>query len=454
MEFAVNRGDAATSPEPPQGALVVVRDVAKAYRLYDRPQDRLKHSLLWRFGKSYGRDFWALRDVSFQVRQGETLGIIGRNGSGKSTLLQIIAGTLQPTAGLVEVRGRVAAMLELGSGFNPEFTGRENVFMSGILLGLTQEEIGSRFDEIVAFADIGAFLDQPVKLYSSGMFLRLAFAVQVAVQPEVLIVDEALAVGDAGFQLRCYNRMRQLQERGTAIILVTHETQTVRSFCSRALWLHEGEVRADGPPLDVTSAYVQFLVDERTKAAAGEWLPTPASADADDDQAPTRNLLAAEGLIRWGTGQIRLTSATIDSGRPIARGDVVFEHGDLLRVDVEARAMTDVASEDVGFGFALRNLKGLDVITSTTYEESRRFPPLRAGQRLHVTFTLTNILAPGHYGLVLNIEDRTAGDYNYFDFVENALVFQVVSRKKIYSLVLPRVDQTAAVHPGPADGVS
>jgi lipopolysaccharide transport system ATP-binding protein len=186
---------------------VSVHNVNKRYLLYDRPQDRLKQSLFWRFGKSYGREFWALRDISFEIRRGEALGIIGRNGAGKSTLLQIIAGTLQPTSGVVHVSGRVAALLELGSGFNLEFTGRENVYLNGAILGFSRGEMEQRFDEIAAFADIGDFMDQPVKLYSSGMFVRLAFAVQACVEPDVLIVDEALAVGDVVFHQKCYARL-------------------------------------------------------------------------------------------------------------------------------------------------------------------------------------------------------------------------------------------------------
>jgi ABC-type polysaccharide/polyol phosphate transport system ATPase subunit len=179
---------------------VSVQNVSKRYLLYDRPQDRLKQTLFWRFGKTYAREFWALRDVSFGVRRGETLGIIGQNGSGKSTLLQIMAGTLQPTEGNADVRGKVAALLELGAGFTPEFTGRENVFLNGAILGVPEAEMRERFDEITTFAQIGDFIDQPVKTYSSGMYVRLAFAVAVCVDPDVLIVDEALAVGDARIQ--------------------------------------------------------------------------------------------------------------------------------------------------------------------------------------------------------------------------------------------------------------
>src|SRR5262249_37626888 len=202
----------------PDDVVVAVCNVGKMYRLYDRPQDRLKHQLLGRFGKSFGREFWALRDVSFEVRRGEVLGIIGCNGSGKSTLLQILAGVLQPTTGEARVKGRVAALLELGSGFNLEYTGRDNIFMNGRILDIPQAEMAKRFEEIVAFADIGAFIDQPVKTYSSGMFVRLAFAVTISVDADVLLIDEALAVGDVFFRQKCYQRLERLREQGVAMV--------------------------------------------------------------------------------------------------------------------------------------------------------------------------------------------------------------------------------------------
>src|SRR5690349_16399189 len=214
-----------------------VRDVSKMYRIYDNPQDRLKRMLFRRRRDSYGHEFWALRDVSFEVKKGQAIGVLGRNGSGKSTLMQIIAGTLAPTAGDVWVNGRVSALLELGSGFNPEFTGRENVFLNGAILGIPREEMERRFDDIAAFADIGEFIDQPVKMYSSGMFVRLAFAVQACLEPDVLIVDEALAVGDVFFTQKCFRRMGELIDRGTAVVLVTHDVAAVSQFCQQVMVL-------------------------------------------------------------------------------------------------------------------------------------------------------------------------------------------------------------------------
>ena len=246
---------------------VSFQDISKSYILFNRPQDRLKESLFKYFGKHYGREFWALRDVSYQVREGEVLGIIGRNGSGKSTLLQIIAGTLQPTSGGLFTRGRLAALLELGAGFNPEFTGRENIFLNGAILGLSNQEIGERLNRIIDFAGIGEFIDQPVKIYSSGMYIRLAFAIASSIDPDILIIDESLAVGDGAFVIKCMNRMKQLKSYGTTIILVTHDVQTVRSFCDTALWLKDGVVQMAGAPIDVTSLYIQHLFDEPETAA-------------------------------------------------------------------------------------------------------------------------------------------------------------------------------------------
>ena len=282
-----------TTPfSPPTDDVVIrVRNVGKMYRIYDRPQDRLRHMLLWRFGRHYGREFWALRNVSFEVRRGETVGIIGRNGSGKSTLLQIIAGTLAPTEGEVQVKGRVAALLELGSGFNPEFTGRENVYLNGAILGLSREEIDARFDDIVAFADIGEFIDQPVKFYSSGMVVRLAFAVQAHVSPDILIVDEALAVGDIAFQHKCTRHIKKLIDNGTTLLFVSHSTSSIKSLCSRGLWLDSGQMHYYGSAGVAVEKYLAFMrmsgssnPDSAIGAITSDYVIKPSSSRLDSRQ--------------------------------------------------------------------------------------------------------------------------------------------------------------------------
>ncbi|MCE4540909.1 MULTISPECIES: ABC transporter ATP-binding protein [unclassified Caballeronia] len=264
---------------------IEIRDLGKCYNIYERPRDRLLQ-MLYRRRRQLYRQFWALRDVSFDVPRGETIGIVGRNGSGKSTLLQMIAGTLTPSTGSVQANGRIAALLELGSGFNPEFTGRENVFLNGALLGLSQAEIEERFDSIVEFADIGQFVDQPVKTYSSGMMVRLAFAVQAQTDPEILIVDEALAVGDARFQAKCFDRLKQLKNNGTSILLVSHSSEQIVTHCSHALLLDGGQMLMAGNPRDVVNRYLDLLFGRKPVEASAPQQVEAAGKAPEADVAP------------------------------------------------------------------------------------------------------------------------------------------------------------------------
>lgn len=255
---------------------IKLQSVSKCYRIYKNPQDRFKQAFLNRWRRiigaeenhtGYYREHWALRDISFELQPGEAVGILGRNGAGKSTLLQIIAGTLAQTSGTVETSGRITALLELGSGFNPEFTGRENVFLNAAILGLSRDDTQRKYEEITAFADIGDFIDQPVKTYSSGMMMRLAFAVQTAVQPRVLIVDEALGVGDMFFQAKCKTRLRELIDAGVSLLFVSHDVGVVRQLCQRAILLHDGRVVGMGSAGDVADQYVKYQLEDRNKSA-------------------------------------------------------------------------------------------------------------------------------------------------------------------------------------------
>ena len=317
--------------EPDPKSVISVRDVGKVYRIYDRPQDRLKQMLFARLGRSYGRDFCALKGVTFEVQRGEALGIIGRNGSGKSTLLQILAGILTPTWGQMRVQGRVAALLELGSGFNPEFTGRENVYLNASLFGMSKKQTDAHFHEIASFAEIGEFIDQPVKTYSSGMIVRLAFSVQTAIEPEVLIIDEALSVGDIFFQQKCARRMRELREKGTTLLFVSHDMGVVRDLCQRAAYLKKGELAYLGNSAQAIQSYFQEgksaeSINSRTSAASGVlgesqimeklrplacWTGDPSEGpvrkDArllgvallDDQRVPTSKVTMGDVLILW-----------------------------------------------------------------------------------------------------------------------------------------------------------
>ncbi|QLU50705.1 ABC transporter ATP-binding protein [Citrobacter sp. RHBSTW-00696] len=267
---------------------IKVENIGKCYQIYDKPIDRLKQ-MLSRKDHKYYREFWALRNISFEVKKGETVGIVGKNGSGKSTLLQIICGTLNPTSGEVTTKGRIAALLELGSGFNPEFSGRDNVYMNAALLGLSKAEIDEKFESIIDFADIGPFIDQPVKTYSSGMMVRLAFAVQAQIEPDILIVDEALAVGDAKFQARCFERLKQLKQSGTSILLVTHSTEQIVTHCSKAVLIDSGVVMDIGEPRQVTNYYLDLLFGRSVKSKAKQNQPLETVQNVCSDDVVTLN---------------------------------------------------------------------------------------------------------------------------------------------------------------------
>lgn len=237
---------------------IKAENLSKVYKIFDRPIDRLKEALN-PFRKRYSKDFYALNNVSFEIKKGETVGIIGKNGAGKSTLLKIITGVLTPSSGSIQVNGRIASLLELGAGFNPEMTGIENIYMNGTVMGYSREEMEERIDNIVSFADIGDFIYQPVKMYSSGMFARLAFAVNAFVEPDILIVDEALSVGDNAFQIKCMKRMKELMESGTSVLFVSHDTNAIRRFCTNVFWLDNGHVKINGDPNWVVDKYNEFL---------------------------------------------------------------------------------------------------------------------------------------------------------------------------------------------------
>lgn len=324
--------------------VINVKDLSKCYPIYDQPGDRLKQFILPRFQRSIGqqpkqyfKEFWALNAISFEVKRGESVGIIGRNGAGKSTLLQIITGVLAPTTGSVEVKGKVAALLELGSGFNPEFTGKENVYMSASILGLTSEEINAKYQNIIDFADIGEFIDQPVKTYSSGMMVRLAFAVQACIEPEVLIVDEALGVGDALFQKKCSARLHALKAKGVTLLFVSHDVFSVRQLCERALLVEKGCLISYGDSEAVTSDYYNLLFPP---AAAQVDLVDPSDlagpelcntgGGKDKLQRPGSQQITVPDKISWGYGGVKLKSLVLRGGS-IPGG---FKEGDKLVIEM------------------------------------------------------------------------------------------------------------------------
>ncbi|WP_027357056.1 ABC transporter ATP-binding protein [Desulfofundulus thermocisternus] len=411
-----------------------VNNLSKCYYIYDRPQDRLKQSIIPRIQrllgmepKNYFREFWALRNVSFEVKKGETVGIIGRNGSGKSTLLQIICGTLTPTSGTVETNGRIAALLELGSGFNPEFTGRENVYLNGAVLGLSKEEIDARFDDIVSFADIGDFIDQPVKTYSSGMYVRLAFAVQACIDPDILIVDEALAVGDEKFQRKCFDRIEHLRSNGASILLVTHSTTVIERFCQRAVLLHNGNLHGVGPSNIIVDqyhallyadekAYLQILNRER-RVAVEPNTESHHPANQVGAKASEDNKFEDEGKLR---AQIVSYSITDLSGCHRE----IFQPGETVLVNMTINCFEAIG--EIQAGISIKTVEGVPCFGTSTLYFGNNCKGVKPGEIVLVRFRLSLSLCEGVYFVSLAIaEPVLQGDMQYLDKRSDAIIFKV-----------------------------
>jgi lipopolysaccharide transport system ATP-binding protein len=348
-----------------------VSDLSKCYQIYDNPRDRLKQFVVPKLqrlsGKSptqYFREFWALKDVSFEVKKGETVGIIGRNGSGKSTLLQTICGTLNPTSGSVQTNGRVAALLELGSGFNPEFTGRENVYMNASVLGLSKEKIDASFDEIVAFADIGDFIEQPVKTYSSGMMVRLAFAVIAHVDADILVIDEALAVGDAFFVQRCMRFMRKFMKKGT-VIFVSHDTGAVLNLCQRAMWIDSGKLRLSGSAKNVVDSYLRDIMEREKKSNLpenSEQLRDSLSVSKKEDE-PVDKTSGREGESRIRNDYAHMQVTSVFNPDSESYGMRAAEIITVRLTDVHDKTLLAVnGGEKVRFHIEVKAHKGIDTV--------------------------------------------------------------------------------------------
>jgi lipopolysaccharide transport system ATP-binding protein len=426
------------------GLVIKVQNLTKTYRLYDSHADRVKETF-HPFRKKYYRTFNALTDISFDVKKGETLGIIGRNGSGKSTLLQIICGTLQPTSGSVEVEGRVSALLELGAGFNPEFTGRQNLYINGAILGLKHEEIELRFDDIATFADIGDFIDQPVKTYSSGMYVRLAFAIAISVDPDILVVDEALAVGDIYYQHKCMHRMKELMQKGTTIVFVSHDMGSVKSLCEEVILLDNGLISKKGETEEVVNKYYyQMIQDEPEENRT--ILPEEQTNTESTDKPET----AAENIIFKKNEEFLRRTEDMRSGN----GKVKIQNVELLnsagntitvcrlneRITVRGHIEFFVDCHKPNIGFIVRDRNGIDIIGTNLFAEGTCLPGKKAGDFLVVDFKFRNILQDGTYSVTYAVGNSDdCGRYNIttYDWVDNALVFQTESeaRKPIHTKV-------------------
>lgn len=413
---------------------IVVRGVQKAFPIYEKPHHRLMQMLSPASRKRrWFTEFHALKGVDFEMRRGETIGIVGRNGSGKSTLLQIICGTLTPSAGTVEVHGRVAALLELGAGFNPDFTGRENVYLNGSLLGLTREEIDERYEDILAFAGIGDFIEQPVKTYSSGMYVRLAFAVASNVTPDILIVDEALAVGDAKFQAKCFARLKNLRDTGTTILFVTHSTEQIVTHCDRAILLDGGHLLADGEPKQVVNQYLDLLfgIDKagRDEALALDSPEGAAGAALAEDDASIADPFVTRPNFnpheyRWGDrkAEIRdfaLTVGGVDSPSSVATGDQAH-----LALSISFREHVHRPI----LGVAIKNKEGVTVYaTNSEMLDSQDIPHLgRAGTLARVNLEFACSMGAGDYFISVGIASRDGADVTPHDRRYDAIHLHVL----------------------------
>jgi len=423
---------------------IKVEGLSKCYQIYQNPRDRLLQ-MLARGRRQYYRDFWALRDVSFTVNRGETVGIIGRNGSGKSTLLQMICGTLRPTSGTVETRGRVAALLELGAGFNPEFTGRENAILNAQILGLLPKEIDEILGEVEEFAEIGTFFDQPVKTYSSGMYVRVAFAVQACVEPDILVVDEALAVGDEKFQRKCYDRLERLRENGTSILLVTHSTTAIERFCQRAILLHKGIVHGIGASNTIVDQYHALLYADDMA-----YLKYLHSFGREKEQQP---------VVRATESETQAVAAPIKNGQQENNGatralithmEAHDQDGEPSEIFTPSQHATfrvtfaaHTAIEELQVGISIRTVEGVHAFGTSTLYFNKNLRDIAAGSSVSIDFSFNLNLSPGVYFVSFALaEPLIASGMRYVDKRTDALLIKVTEPRVTASgiaYMVPRI---------------
>ena len=408
---------------------ISVQGVSKIYKLYDKPIDRLKEAVSLTH-KSYHRDFFALSDISFDVKKGETVGIIGTNGSGKSTILKIITGVLSPTTGTAEVSGNISALLELGAGFNSEYTGLENIYMNGTMMGFSRQEMERRMDDILRFADIGDFVNQPVKTYSSGMFVRLAFALAINVDPEILIVDEALSVGDVFFQAKCYRRMEEMMKNGTTILMVSHDMGSIIKYCDKVVLLNRGHFVAQGEAGKMVDLYKKILANQTDELAEAlieekkEALGLPVEATVSDKRMKDRMNLNPE-VQEYGDGRANFE----DFGTLDARGNVtnLLLKGEMFTIRERVRFHAPI--ENPIFTYTLRDKKGTDITGTNTLFEGTEIKPVKDGDVYTVSFRQKMNLQGGEYLLSMSCTGYENGEHVVYHRLYNVLSLTVISNK-------------------------
>ena len=422
---------------------IQVNHLEKAYKLYDKPSDRLREALLPSKKKKY-KEHYALKSVDMTIYQGETVGIIGTNGSGKSTILKIITGVLNPSGGSVEVNGRISALLELGAGFNMEYSGIENVYLNGTMMGFSKKEIDAKMDDILSFADIGDYVYQPAKTYSSGMFVRLAFAVAINIEPEILIVDEALSVGDVFFQAKCYHKFEEFKKMGKTILFVSHDLSSISKYCDRVVLLNQGVKLGEGSPKEMIDAYKQVLVGQYPTQEEGEEQNllddqdiAAAAISASGKGAETDKVVEAERvpegqgtlvnpeLLEYGTKAAVIEAYKITDDKDRSTGAII--KGQKCTVHMKVRFMEDI--EAPIFAFTIKNIKGVEITGTNTMIEKAFLESVKAGSVKYVTFTQNMDLQGGEYLLSLGVTGFEKEEFKVYHRLYDVLNITVVSDK-------------------------
>lgn len=428
-----------------------VHNLSKHYHIYDHPRDRLLQ-MLWRGKKQFYRNFHALEDVSFEIAKGETVGIIGRNGAGKSTLLQLICGTLTPSHGQIEVNGRVAALLELGTGFNPEYSGRDNVMINAAILGLSPEETAARYDDIVEFADIGDFINQPVKTYSSGMYVRLAFSVAIHVHPDILIIDEALSVGDAFFQAKCMTRMRQMIDQGATLLFISHDIGAVKAICQKVIWLEHGKIRQQGPTNEVANLYALDWVGQANQQRSHLQRNNKTKRSQDGTATAVSSGTDIPPLNRWsarsGIGHACITAAGVGTTERLGE-HATLQHGQTMTLAVELQIRHACRNLVLSYHIKDKNNQHVQGYHTADHEQlfGRDWEP---EQRVQVTFKLPVYLHHGNYSLTLlvsSMEDTAQyADAVFFDWVEDVASLRIMPKDQFPLSDLLEIENDIEIH--------
>lgn len=403
---------------------IKVEHLSKMYKLYDKATDRLRESLGFSKKKCY-REHYALKDISFEVRKGETIGIIGSNGSGKSTILKIITGVLNATSGSVFVSGRISALLELGAGFNMEYTGIENIYLNGTMIGFTKEEIDAKLNTIIEFADIGDFINQPVKTYSSGMFVRLAFAVAINIDPEILIVDEALSVGDVFFQAKCYRKFEEFKEAGKTILFVSHDLNSVAKYCDRAILLNQGNYYGEGTPKDIIESYKKLLVNQYEDNPMQEQTLNKEQGKVKEEGVWKEKLLVNPKKIEYGSKKAEIVDfAIIDDNHMITNNIIKGKE-----FTIKMKVLFNEVIQDPIFAFTIKDLKGTEITGTNTMIEQISIPKTNIGETREITFMQKMNLQGGEYLLALGCTGFCSGEFTVYHRLYDVCNITVISDK-------------------------